>query len=100
MSEISPQRSPKGKNPEPIPSTLSFCEPFREVVDLGLSHGRNAMAIWQDLLSENGFRGGYQTVKRFVRKLRGNQQPQPRAVILTAPAEESAGRLRSGGDGA
>src|SRR4029077_5971190 len=37
----------------------------------------------------SGFNGGYQTVKRFVRKLRGNQPPQPRAVIITAPGEES-----------
>src|SRR6266700_2000205 len=43
----------------------------------------------QDLESESGFRGGYQTVKRFVRKLRGNQPLQPRAVILTAPGEEA-----------
>jgi hypothetical protein len=28
-------------------------------------------------VSESGFNGGYQTVKRFVRKLRGNQPPQP-----------------------
>jgi len=41
------------------------------------------------LLSESGFQGGYQTVKRFVRKLGGNQPPQPRAVILTAPGEEA-----------
>ena len=47
------------------------------------------MAIWQDLVTESGFGGGYQTVKRFVRKLRGNQEPQPRAVILTAPGEEA-----------
>ena len=47
------------------------------------------MATWQDLVSESGFRGGYQTVKRFVRKLRGNQPPQARAVILTAPEEEA-----------
>jgi transposase len=40
-------------------------------------------------VSESGFRGGYQTVKRFVRKLRGNQPPQARAVIITAPGEES-----------
>jgi transposase len=75
-------------NPESIPSS-SICEPFREAVELGLSRGRNAMAIWQDLVSESGFSGGYQTVKRFVRKLRGHQQPQPRAVIQTAPAEEA-----------
>ena len=55
------------KSPKLTPST-SFCEPFRDAIELGLSQDRNAMAIWQDLVSESGFRGGYQTVKRFVRK--------------------------------
>jgi transposase len=67
----------------------SICEPFREAIELGLSRGRDATAIWQDLVAENGFDGGYQTVKRYVRKLRGNQPLQPRAVILTGPGEES-----------
>ena len=75
--------------PPPLVPSTSLCEPFRAAVELGLSQGRNAMAIWQDLVSESGFRGGYQTVKRFVRKLRGNQPPQPRAVIITAPGEEA-----------
>src|SRR5713226_1976292 len=75
--------------PPPLVPSTSLCEPFRDAVELGLSQGRNAMAIWQDLVSESGFRGGYQTVKRFVRKLRGNQPLQPRAVILTAPGEEA-----------
>ena len=66
----------------------STCEPFREAIELALSRGRNAMAIWQDLVAEQGFPGAYQTVKRFVRKLRGNPPPQARAVILTAPGEE------------
>ena len=74
--------------PQPVPST-SLCEPFRDAIELGLSQGRNTMAIWQDLVSESGFRGGYQPVKRFVRKLRGNQPLQARAVILTAPGEEA-----------
>jgi transposase len=39
--------------------------------------------------AENGFDGGYQTVKRYVRKLRRNQPLQPRAVIVTGPGEES-----------
>ena len=68
---------------------LRLCEPFRDAIELGLSQGRNTMAIWQDLVSESGFRGGYQPVKRFVRKLRGNQPLQARAVILTAPGEEA-----------
>src|SRR6266480_950888 len=67
----------------------SVCEPFREAIELGLSRGRDAIAIWQDLVAESGFGGSYQTVKRYVRKLRGKQPPQPRAVILTGPGEES-----------
>src|SRR5437879_2154929 len=76
------------KNPKPALS-VSACEPFRDAIELGLSRGRTAMAIWQDLVSDSGFRGGYQTVKRFVRKLRGKQPSQPRAVIFTAPGEEA-----------
>jgi len=67
----------------------SVCEPFREAIELGLSRGRDAIAIWQDLVAESGFGGGYQTVKRYVRKLRGKQPLQPRAVIRTEPGEES-----------
>jgi hypothetical protein len=32
--------------------TASACEPFREAIELGLNHGRNAMAIWQDLVKD------------------------------------------------
>ena len=81
-------RGPGTGNHKPVVCT-SACEPFREAIELGLRQGRNAMGIWQDLVSESGFVGGYQTVKRFVRKLRGNQEAQPRAVILTAPGEEA-----------
>jgi hypothetical protein len=36
--------------------TASAREPFREAIELGLSRGRNAMAIWQDLVADRGFR--------------------------------------------
>jgi transposase len=75
-----------GGNRSPSAST---CEPFREAIELGLSQGRNAMGIWQDLISQTGFSGGYQTVKRFVRKLRGAQTPVACAVIDTAAGEEA-----------
>jgi hypothetical protein len=68
--------------------TVSVCEPFREAIELGLCRGRNAMAIWQDLVADHGFHAGYLTVQRFVRKLRGNQPAQARAVIFTPPGEE------------
>jgi len=78
--------------PEPPPSrspSSSACESYREVIELGLSRGRNAMAIWQDLVDGHGFAAGYQSVKRFVNKLRGSATPEARVVIETAPGEEA-----------
>lgn len=56
--------------------TTSACEPFRKAIEMDLSHGRNAMAIWQDPVVEGGagFQDSYEILKRFVRKLRGRQQ--------------------------
>jgi len=75
----SPQRSP----------SASACESYREAIELGLSRGRNAMAIYQDLVSEYSFASSYQSVQRFVRKLRGAQTPEARVVIITAPGQEA-----------
>src|SRR5271157_2308391 len=71
-----------------VPSP-SACEPYREAIDLGLNRGRNAMAIWQDLVSEYGFASSYQSVQRFVRRRRGVQTPEARVVIVTAAGQEA-----------
>jgi transposase len=68
----------KAENPK-----RSVCEPFREAIELGLSRGRDATAIWQDLVAESGFGGGYQTVKRFVRKGAMVRDPQTRKYRRT-----------------
>ncbi len=82
--------------PAPVPAvpptrspSASACEPYRELIELGLARGRNAVAIWQDLVSEAGFTSGYQSVRRFVGKLRGAPIPQAHPVIVTAPGEEA-----------
>jgi hypothetical protein len=54
----------------------------------GLSQGRNAMAIWQELVDTFGFAAGYQSVRRFARKLHPSQSPEACAVIETAPGED------------
>jgi len=69
--------------------TASACEAYRDAIEVGLSQGRNAKAIWQDLVDASGFPGAYQSVKRFVRKLRGKPSPEACAVIDTAPGEEA-----------
>jgi transposase len=79
---LSPGLQPQNRAP-----SGSTCEPYRDAIELGLSRGRNAMAIWQDLVWA-GYDGGYQTVQRFVGKLRGGAHPEAAGIIVTAAAEE------------
>jgi transposase len=69
--------------------SASACEVHREVIEWGLSRGRNATAIFQDLVDVHGFTSSYQSVKRFVRQLRGPSSPEARVVIETALGEEA-----------
>jgi hypothetical protein len=59
-------------------SSASACEPDREFIEAALAKGRNAMAVWQDLVDGHGFSEKYSSVKRFVRKLRGSPTPEAR----------------------
>jgi transposase len=68
--------------------SASACEPYRELIERALERGRNAMAIWQDLVDAHGFSARYASVRRFVHTLRCTA-PEPHAVITTAPGEES-----------
>ena len=67
----------------------SACESFREVIEEAASRGRNAMAIWQDLVDDHGFTAGYASVKRFLARLRATAPPEARVVITTARGEEA-----------
>jgi hypothetical protein len=68
------------------PPPASACEPFREIIQAEILKGRNAVGIWQDLVTRHGFTGAYNTVKRFVGKLRGVR-------LVTAKAPTSCRRL-------
>jgi hypothetical protein len=70
-------------------AATSTSEPWRELIEAALSYGRNAMSIWHELVDQHGFSGPYESVKRYVLKLRGTQSPEARAIIQTAPGEES-----------
>ncbi len=75
-------------SPELAHSDKSFASPFRELIEDQLARGRNAFGIYQQLVDHNGFTASYESVKRFVRALRKNAQPQAHPVIETAPGEE------------
>jgi transposase len=86
-NEVSPDYGPPpGPSRRP---TVSACEPYLDFIEVSLSKGRNAKAIYQDLVDDHGFTGRYQSVKRFVRQLRGRPGPQARAIIVTPPGEEA-----------
>jgi hypothetical protein len=58
------------------------------VIEEALGRGRNAVAIWQDLVDDHGFTARYASVRRFVLKLRGSSPVEARVVITTAPGED------------
>jgi len=89
-TDLAGENPPLAAEPQPDRSpSASACEPHRETIETALAKGRNAMAIWQDLVDSHGFAGRYASVKRFVRKLCGSATPEARVVIETAPGEEA-----------
>lgn len=76
---------PSVENPPPWPPVpeqnlpkhvRSACEAHREWIQEQLKLGRNGMAIYQDLVELFGFTHRYNSVKRFVRGLKGNDPQQ------------------------
>jgi len=66
---------------------VSGCEPYRDRILAALEQGLSSQRIWQDL-REDGFGAGYDSVKRFVRRL-GRASPQPFRRMECAPGEEA-----------
>jgi transposase len=87
--EVSTDSPPVPWPPAPTRAPqASACEPYRDRIEAALTRGRNAMAIWQDLV-EDGFTAGYASVRRFVQRMRGSTPPEARVVITTAIGEEA-----------
>jgi hypothetical protein len=74
----------------------AHCQCLRAVLRT-LSRGRNAMAIWQDLVDDHGFSARYSSVRRLVVTLRGVAPAEARVVITTEPGQD--GQIDYGGDG-
>ena len=86
--EVSTDSPPSPWPPPPTRAPqASACEPHRDRIEAALKVGRNAMAIWQDLVDE-GFTARYASVRRFVRHLRGSTPAEARVVIISTPGEE------------
>jgi transposase len=79
-----PTGTEEQNRPECPPGTSSFCESFREQIESKIRQGLDARRIHQDLVFEHGFRGGYDSVKRFSRSLR-QSDPEVFARVEVAP---------------
>src|ERR1019366_3229342 len=66
----------------------SACEPHREWIEAQVHLGRNAMAIYQELVDQRGFQLRYNSVKRFCRALR-KREPEQFDRLEFLPGEES-----------
>jgi transposase len=66
----------------------SACEEHRAWIEAQVQLGRNAQGIYQDLVERFGFAHRYNSVKRFVRSLRG-RDPERFDVLESLPGEES-----------
>ena len=65
----------------------SQCAPLAEVIKEGLASYHSAQRIYQDLVAEHQFGGGYDAVKRFVRHL-AQCSPVPFRRMECAPGQE------------
>ena len=86
--QTSPPRPPvSGSRAAPI-TTPSACETHREWIEAQLRLGRNAQRIYQDLVERHRFIHGYESVKRFVARVK-RRNPERFDVLEFLPAEEA-----------
>jgi len=69
-------------------SAVSACAEHREWIEAQVQLGRNAMSIYQDLVETRGFTHRYNSVKRFVARLRA-RAPERFDVLEFLPGEEA-----------
>ena len=84
----------------------SQCEPMAERIAVKVEHGLSAQRIYQDLVEEAGFAGSYESVKRYVGRMKATQpgrvwrmecQPGEEMQVdfgLGAPIEGDNGKWR------
>jgi transposase len=70
------------------PGSPSRCQPWRELIEAKRAQGLTARRICQDLVSEHGAQVGYDSVRRFLRKL-GWTKPLPFRRLESAPGQEA-----------
>jgi transposase len=87
-SEADPAAKPAISTLGPTAGRQSLCLQWEPQIEAAVSVGLSAQRIYQDLVSEHGFSGSYQAVKRFVRQLR-ETLPVPFVRMEAEPGMEA-----------
>jgi transposase len=87
LGQIPPPRPP-AVPVTPAVFTPSACEPHRGWIEAQVDLGRNAVSIYQDLVEAHGFAHHYNSVKRFVARLKA-RAPERFDVLEFLPGEEA-----------
>lgn len=82
-----PLENPPPRPPASAPAVSSACEAHRPWIESQVQLGRNAVSIYQDLVEQHAFTHRYNSVKRFVAKLRA-REPERFDVLEYLPGEE------------
>jgi transposase/5S rRNA maturation endonuclease (ribonuclease M5) len=84
-----PPPRPPARDDDKIPKQArSACDSHREWIEAQVRLGRNATAIYQDLVEQHGFTHKYNSVKRFVRGLK-KKDPKQFDRLEFPPGEEA-----------
>lgn len=87
--QLPPPRPPAPAEAVTLPEHAgSACEPHRAWIEAQVSLGRNAMAIYQELVDGHGFQSRYNSVKRFCRNVR-KSEPEQFDRLEFLPGEEA-----------
>jgi transposase len=74
--------------PNPITGPESAAVPHREYIEKALEKGLTAQRIWQDLVELHGYRAGYLTIQRYVRRVKV-RRPEVADRMEHLPGEEA-----------
>ena len=94
--QIPPPRPPAPGDAPPVAAptsempaaSSSACAPHRAWIEAQVALGRNAVSIYQDLVEAHGFGHAYNSVKRFVARLKA-RAPERFDVLEFPPGEEA-----------
>jgi transposase len=97
VARYDPRREPKpakvlighSANAAKVPiGSKSACEPYCSLIEAAVVRGLSAQRIWQDLREDYHFSHGYDSVRRFIRKIK-RRRPEV-AAVMEHPAGEEA----------